>query len=343
MAGAVALLGWGLGVLASTPVRWHWEPAEGCPDETTVVAHGQALLDPRATDEPVDAFGHITGGPGAYALDLRVEVGTRRERRRLQASDCELLTRAGVLVVAITVDALATANAVATADMPAPTLPSVEAPPPELPSAPPQPVSPVPPTDAIARPQPRSSPEARTTALRLGLGAGLGWGLAPSGTPGLEGIIGVELGRLRLEAAGYHWFAQPAPLSADTGTESAVSGGWLHGCIAWSWTAVGIPLCAGVDLAAMHGRGIGSRVQSQDVRDLWVAVSAGPGLELRLTRRFAVNARLEPFFAVRRPAMFLVVDGQPQETFRMPTFGLRVMVGPFFRLGSKETDPGGAR
>ena len=341
MAGAVALLGWGLGMLTSLPVRWHWEPAEGCPDEAAVVAHTKVLLGPEATDTPVEASGRVTGRPGAYTLDLHIEVGDQHERRQLQASDCELLTGAAVLVVAITIDALATADAVPPIDAPIQLLPMVEVPPPELPSAPP---ARAPPPRSTERPPPSvPSPETRTTALRVGLGAGLGWGLTPSGTAGIEGIVGGQLGALRLEAAGYHWFSQPTSLPSGTGTESAVSGGWLHGCVAWSWTAIDIPLCVGIDLAAMHGRGIGARVQPQEVRDLWVALSAGPGLEFRPSRRLALGARVEPFFAIRRPAMFLIVDAQAQETFRMPSFGLRVVLGPFFRLASRETGAGGAR
>ncbi len=345
------MLGWGLGVLASPAVQWRWEPAAQCPDPATVEALGDALLGASPTHtarEPARASLRVEGRPGDYTLALEVQVAGHHERRRLRAGDCELLARAGVMVVAITVDALATAEALPSTPPTDESLPPTAAPPPDAtissppaamtrdrPNAEPLPLS-------SSSPQPPPSPR-RSTAVHLGASTGLGFGLTASGTTGFEAIVGGQLGALRIEAAGYHWLTRPTTLSADTGTESALSGGWIHGCYAWSWTSVDLPLCFGADLAAMHGRGIGSRVSAQSVLDLWIALSAGPGLWFRPTPRLAVFARAEPLLAVRRPAMFLLVDGQPQETFRMPAAGFRVLVGGFFVGRSRKTRGGGAR
>jgi len=345
VAAAISMLT-GFALLASTPVRWRWDPAPGCPDVASVVEQSEALLDPREPREPVEASGQITGRPGAYALQLQIAVGARVERRQLEASDCELLTHAGVLVVAITIDALATAAARPVERAPGPELPAVELPPapveppPSRPSVAPAATRPDVPAPAPSRASIRASTRAST--LYLGLGAGLGWGLSASGTAGFEGIVGGQRGAWRLELAGYHWLSQPASLTADAGTESALSGAWIHACRVWSWRAVDLPLCAGVDLAAVHGRGVGARVEPQEVRDLWIALSAGPGLEFRPIPAFALRARIEPLVALRRPAMFLLVDGRLEQTFRMPNVGLRMVLSNFLRRRPKETARSGA-
>lgn len=340
-------------------VELRWESAAGCPDAAAVDRDLRALLGERPRGDAAEVTGRLVAGQGAHAhvLHLEVVLAGRREARVLRANDCTVLTRAGVLVAAVTVDALAAAAAVdarpaAAAD--------------DVPVAVPEPaaVSPdasavggaraavgpssveVPSGPADARADelsPRSTPPAEPppSALRsqprrrgatLAASAGIAQGMTPGVAGGVAGALGWRRGALRLVAGGFHWFSRRAELRPEVGIESALSGAALRGCVAFARARLEVPLCAGLDLAAMHGGGVGAMVQRRDVRDLWIGVAAGTGLSFWPTRRFALQAQVEGVLGARRPAMYLLIGGEPQEAFRMPPVGLRLWVGPVLAL-----------
>jgi hypothetical protein len=156
--------------------------------------------------------------------------------------------------------------------------------------------------------------------------------MTPGIAGGLEGELAWRLGPVRLAAAGFHWFPRSTELQPQAGIQAALSGGSLRGCLAFARTRLEVPLCAGLDLAAMHGGGIGSSVQPRPVSALWVGLAAGAGVTVWVVERFALQARAEGVLGVWRPAMFLEVDGEPREVFRMPPVGVRLLVGPLVRL-----------
>lgn len=311
-----------------------WTSIPGCPDHATIARQLDALLGSTERARSVRAVGTLHHTVEAYALHLEIEAYGRRESRRLHAADCALLSRAGVLVIAVTVDALTTDAHIDTRRPP--DLVDVPEPPPAVP----EPAAPSPAARSTPTPsRPDLSPPARarprrrwTQGLTLGAGAGVATGMVPGVTGGLEGQLGWRVGPVRLDAAGYHWFSRSTLLQPEAGIEGALSGGRLRVCVALVEGRVEVPLCAGADLAAMHGGGVGSRVQSNDVRDLWVAVAGGTGVVGWLRPRIALSARLEGTLGLRRPAMFLGVDGAVREAFRMPPVGARLVVGPLFRV-----------
>jgi hypothetical protein len=144
--------------------------------------------------------------------------------------------------------------------------------------------------------------------------------------------LGWRRGSLRLALAGFHWFSRSIDLQPQVGIEAALSGGSLRGCLAFERARLEVPLCAALDLAAMHGGGTGSAVRRRAATDLWVGVAMGTGLSFWVTRRLALQARLEGVLGARRAAMFLVEDGEPREVFRMPPVGVRLFAGPVVRL-----------
>ena len=344
-------LGWALASPAgfATPpeippatVDLHWEAPESCPSAQRVNEELDALLGTNAAAR-ARATGSVRGREGAYALQLEIEVADQREHRQLEAADCVLLSRAGVLVIAVTVDALAVRATLEPPPLQAPE--GLVSSPPARGDAPRQRSEPTtieaPPNDPPSARQPATSastPVLSTNEERppthgtLGASAGVAWGLNPAVAAGVGGEFGFERGPLQLVAAGYHWFSRSTPLQAETGVEAELSGGLLRACLAWSRARFRFPLCAGVDLAAMHGGGIGTAVRRRDVVDLWVAVSAGTGLRVTLTPRFALMARVETSFALRRPAMALIEAGTASTAFRMPSVGVRLTTGPIFRI-----------
>lgn len=324
------------------PVELRWETVAGCPDRAAI----REVLDTMLIDDPSRVEAEVTGRlameRGAYVLHLEVALAGQREVRELRANDCALLSRAGVLVVAVTLDALATVTAVdtravqASADDAGLVPPPVPAPPDERSTGEPRPstrsrstaASPVP----ASAPRPRQPSPSRAGGATLAAGAGVSGGLTPAITGGLEGELGWRRGPLRLALAGFHWFSRSTALQPGVGIEAALSGGSLRGCAAFERGRLEVPLCAGLDLAAMHGGGSGSAVQRRDVLDLWVGVAAGAGIAFWPTRRLGLEARAEGVLGARRPAMFLVIDGQAREAFRMEPVAVRLLAGPIVRL-----------
>ncbi|MCH9681160.1 MAG: hypothetical protein K0V04_06995, partial [Deltaproteobacteria bacterium] len=191
-----------------------WRSVEHCPSESDFTEQLDALLGPQAA---VHTAGILSGNAGAFHLELEIEVDGRREQRALNAADCALLTRAGVLVVAVTTDALGTATVLAPpiASSPIPPAPvgrvtdddnlAVSAP--SIDDLAVGPIEPRP--EAQWADRPVSSPAERDprTAGPLGMElaarAGVGVGLTPRVGAGFEGIVGLRLGRLRVMALGF--------------------------------------------------------------------------------------------------------------------------------------------
>lgn len=334
-----AALLWSLG---AAPLRW--ESVAGCPEAAAIERELGALVG-EGTDA-VEVTGRLRADRGGYVLQLEVARAGRREARELRANDCTVLSRAGVLVVAVTLDALGTAavvDAIAASErgvVPEPVVAVGSRAAVELAgsdgSSSDLELDAVP-TGEIGPPPTRASAsEVRAPAERSGVtlaaSAGVSQGMTPAVAGGIEGELGWRRGPLRLAVAGFHWFSRSLEVQPGVGIEAALSGGSLRGCVAFERARLEVPLCAGLDLAAMHGGGTGSRVVRRDVGDLWVGVAGGAGLAFWPTRRLALQARVEGVLAARRAAMFLVIDDEPREVFRMAPVGVRLFVGPLVRL-----------
>jgi hypothetical protein len=312
-----------------------WDSVAGCPDAAAVARELGALVREDVGPGTAEVEGRLAAERGAYVLRLEVAMGGRREARELRANDCVVLTRAGVLVAAVTLDALATAAAVNAGAAAAPE-PLVTVAPPTSARVDPFPRE-RPTSEPRVTTQPRSRPADRTPTRTpsggtLAASAGVAQGMTPGVTGGLEGQLGWRRGALRLAVGGFHWFSRTAEVELEVGVEAALSGASLRGCVAFERARLEVPVCAGVDLAAMHGGGVGDAVVRRDANDLWVGVAAGAGLVFWGTRRFALQARAEGVLGARRPAMYLEIEGEPRVAFRMPPVGVRLLVGPMIRL-----------
>jgi hypothetical protein len=353
--GLAAALLWGLGPLATpSQVELRWESVAGCPDSAVIAEDLDTVLGAGARAHVAEVTGRLAGERGAYVLHLEVALAGHRERRELRANDCALLSRAGVLVVAVTIDALATSASVQairstppgdTAQLPA-AAGRVPEPDPRTPGSH---VAVEPRASARVRPrgeppEPRAAPRAslakpdeparsRARGGTLAAHAGVATGMTPGITGGLEVELAWRLGPVRLAAAGFHWFARATELQPGAGIQAALSGGSLRGCVVFTRARLEVPLCAGLDLAAMHGGGIGpSLTPPRDVSDLFVGVAAGAGLTVWVAKRFALQARAEGVLGARRPAMSLQIADEAREAFRIPPVSVRLVAGPLFRL-----------
>ena len=309
---------------AATEVVWNAPPE--CPDAThlrrTIEHYAARGLDETGALLPA-ASGELEAQPGGYRLRLHMEVaGGASVDRVLDDPSCEVLSETAALMIAVTIDP----NAVTR-----PPPPRVEPPPepaepqPEIVVAAPEPAKVVtPPRSCDAGPsrlrtdlRPCVGLEARAIA-QLGI-------LPQTAGAGIGGDLAITWARLRLEVSAAHYFTRTARTSNDPvqGGELALTAGALGACARLGRRAFELPLCAGGELGAIHGRGIGID-EPHTERVLWAAAWLGPRAMWVVHRRLVLLGGVD-----------LVV---PLARYRFEIAGIGVVhrVGPVggrFRLG----------
>lgn len=238
-------------------------------------------------------------------MEITVESAAGRWQRTIAAGRCDELIEAAALIAAITLDPVAAALSAAAPEEAAPDQPEPE--PPEVVA--PQLAGPQPRDDLESEPLPRPEsddgreglgtavpPTTRRGALGLAARAGLAGAYGPFPDFGalLVGGLGLTIDRRALvEIAAIHRFATRAPVDAAPGIDVAASltGGRVNAC----WTPrrgqLELPLCAGLDLAALRVEAVGLR-NSDPATDLYAAASAGARILWRPTEVLGVGVDL---------------------------------------------------
>lgn len=93
--------------LLAGPAELTWEADEGCPSEVELDQAIAGWLAREPAGEPVRAVGRVFAGPGAWRLELRVEVGARSNTHVLRAHDCAALTERAAFLIASAIDPFA--------------------------------------------------------------------------------------------------------------------------------------------------------------------------------------------------------------------------------------------
>ncbi|MEZ4451403.1 MAG: hypothetical protein R3B09_18125 [Nannocystaceae bacterium] len=165
--------------------------------------------------------------------------------------------------------------------------------------------------DRASDPKPGLSPpptaaRARRGPLRALLGVALLGGSAGLGSVGLGGgaTIGVGRRRWRVELAGAYWAPRVRALAID-GQEGArvelrLGTAGVRGCGVPSYGRIELPLCAGVELGGLRGDGLDVAGARRHVGP-WAAVTASPGVLVRLGDRVALALRVDAALAISRP------------------------------------------
>lgn len=264
-----------------------WTTPRACVDEGEFRRQLGALV-AEPTDETVQLGATNTDG-GRWT----VVVEFRGVRRVLSSDDCRVLEAAAALVVAVRIDAVATAGAIGSAEIQRPSEPRPQEPVPEEPQPDPKPQAPpeesarVPPPEPLAS---RSSP-IPPPKFAAGLGGGGDVGSLPRGGVALLADAGVRWPRASV-AAGFVGVVGPASRANAVGVRGAFRtwSGVARGCGVLSIGSWEAPLCGGFELGVMQAfpRGL---TAGRDVNALWLAPTAG----VRLQRWFG---RLAPAFFV---------------------------------------------
>lgn len=379
------MLGWSavalLTAIHSSPtpgpgVVMEWSAPSRCPTAEAVQQRlSDALVDSAADPRGMRARATVTeddAGRFALVLELERDDGPAG-RRTMQASDCDELAKAAVLIVALAVDPEVK---LATDPPPGPTDPTepgddgaepgddgVE---PGDDGAEPLPVTPSPPTapredGSVPMPEPTdptgedsmaSSPRSpaepeptppvpppprpRAPEIHVGLGATAGVGLSVLPAPTAAIALGAATwGRAwRAELGASYW----------TPIDSIPAGGTVGGRLQqWTIDARGcglltpgpleLPLCAGLDVGAVHGRGLGVTAPRR-VTSVRLAFAAGARLlwaPTRLGGRLALRLDGDVLAALVR-ARFRATPTAPGLVYYTPPVGGQVSAGFEIRL-----------
>jgi hypothetical protein len=263
-----------------------WEAPPECPSQVELTDAIAANLGRPLAARDVAALTAVArarrrpDGRWALSLTLVPRAGAPVERAAI-ADECPLLAETAALIVAVALDPtlaglppLVTATSRGADEAPL----AVEVPP-RLASAraPAQPpASPDEPARAGAPPRGEPPPRTRAGALRMSLAvaAALDVGALPGPAPGLLARAGLLARRVRAELGVVHWFERPARLPGTAiGGDLRLTAAQLLACPRLALRRVELPVCAGVEVGAMAGEGVGLPVAATD-RIPWLAALA---------------------------------------------------------------------
>lgn len=299
----------------------------GCVDEPDVreaidrflmrTDFGDALADVRVRVEiaALEAGGH--------QASIHIDTPEGPTDRSLDAEDCARLTDAVGLVVAVALDPLIVAAAVEPAPEPEPEPPPEPQPEPEPEPLPTEPVVEPPPPEP-EKPSPRMRGFMRPAGvLEAGTLPGIGGGVSLAG-----GLIW-DAARLELQAS--YLFPRehtPYPDLPGVGARLSVAGGGIRGCYVPRARTLEFPICAGFEMGAMRGEGIGLGTPRVDNR-LWSAATIGSTLAWAPKPWFALLLRVDAMVTVVRPGFEVTDVGL---LYRAPPAAAKVELGPEFRF-----------
>ncbi|WP_434425770.1 hypothetical protein [Nannocystis pusilla] len=295
-------------------LRWDAPPA--CPSREALGRAVAADLGRPLT--PADAAAVTARATARRRPDRRWELGLILEprdappvARTVVAERCELLLEAAALMIAVAVDPELLAGPPLTAapatrelgdiplavpvvrDLPTATKPA------RLPAAPtsaPAPTHEPAPASPLG---PASKPALRAT---LAVATGLDVGALPRPAPGFMVRLGLLARRVRAEVGAVHWLEQSVRVpNTGSGGDLRLTAAQLAACPRLALRRVEFPVCAGLEIGAMHGRGVGVTTPTVD-RVVWLAALADARVQWVPVPRLALGLQLglaAPLLAAR--------------------------------------------
>ncbi|MCY1064683.1 hypothetical protein OV090_07915 [Nannocystis sp. RBIL2] len=291
-------------------LRWDAPPA--CPSREVLERAVAADLGRSLT--PADAAAVTARATARRRPDRRWELGLILEprdappvARTVVAERCELLVEAAALMIAVAIDPELLAGPPLTAapatrepgDIPlaVPVVRDLTAPAAlaRLPAAPAPTSAPAP----THEPAPASAPALLAT---LAVATGLDVGALPRPAPGFMVRLGLLARRVRAEVGAVHWPQQSVRVpGTGTGGDLRLTAAQLAACPRLALRRVEFPVCAGLEIGAMHGRGVGVTTPTVD-RVVWLAALADARVQWVPVPRLALGLQLglaAPLLAAR--------------------------------------------
>lgn len=324
---------------APTPVDLRWSAPAECPDAAAFLHATEELVGRTlAIDEHAElrVDGRVTVSEGVYALQLRFGHD-ENPARTLEAAQCDLLVDAGSLVVATRL--LEALDGPAPPRVPEP----ITAREPTADPGPPIPRAPTPaslPVTTEPRPpaaEPRTAPDDtppadRSLRVAIAVLGGASFGVQPSVAGTLQGDVALLLPSARVTIGARHGFATTARASEDFGVRVSATSAHGLGCWDPALGRIDVPVCAGIEIGALVGRGDGRAQTSTTSRQLFAAIPLQAGIGWAVRPRLALRADLRAGIAIDRPGFHVEIPGDTLELFRMGAGSIAGSVGIELRL-----------
>ena len=268
----------------------HWSAPAACPTRTRLIAAITADLGRPLAPADADALTARAAASrrsdGRWQLSLTIEPrAAAAVERSVIADECALLVDAAALMIAAAIDpelGAGTPTASPTSREPSGIPLAIPAPEPTRASVPPP--IPAPTTKPATKPRPL-----RAT---LAVAAALDTGALPRPAGGLLVRAGLLTRRLRVELGAVHWFTQRVEIAGTTASaDLRLTAAQLQACPRLIYKQLEVPLCAGLELGAMHGAGHGLALTSTD-RRTWLAALADARLLWAPLARLALGVEL---------------------------------------------------
>jgi hypothetical protein len=235
-----------------------------------------------------------------WRASLSLSDADGRSERSFSAASCTALADATALIVAVTLDPVAVASLHASVASSSEREPEREPEP-----APPKPDEPKP-DEPPAASEPRleatidltlsssaSADPGWPEGLRVGLSlhGGAGWGPVATVAAAFGGRVALFGARWRVELGG-RW---AIPRRIESNSAAGIFDAWVieaRGCFVPSVRRLEFPLCPGVELGSVRGRGVAPTLDTNERSFLWVAPSLSQALSWVPVERFAIGLEL---------------------------------------------------
>lgn len=303
------------------PLRWVADDAS-CPQAAQVQ---DAVLElagrwPRRDELQVEAFLHPY--EDHWQLSLTMVLGDKVHRQELEAESCAALARAAALIIAVSIDPVASASVARVSIGPEDAQP--------LPVAATVPTGP---TEPISAPEPRS----RRVLPFVGGSWAFATGMTPTPSSGPALAVGIDLDHSRLELMGRYVLPQTAT-AADGAARIQVGVVAARGCLTSRPGNVRGLLCAGLEAGALRAQG--QRIPNARTRHFpWLAGLVRGGVRWRFAPRWAVAADVEGSISAFDAQVVAgsLSDPNASRLFETPRIGVRGFLGLEFSIFRSET------
>jgi hypothetical protein len=307
----------------------HWDAPAGCPEQSAILAavrHWLAQSAERLDPHAVRVDARITAQAGGFGLDLELESPSGRSREQLRAARCETFVDVVALKVTLA------SRPLGHEEQPDPGSPSPGAASTDIPPrAPDRAADPASPGSAHSRPGPAPADgEDSALGVTARLLGGVGLGSLPGLAPYVAASGSLRVAPFRFELGVNYGFPRTVRYSSvpTTGAELQLLAGVAQVCFSPLVHPVELPICAGVELGVMRGRGFGvSEAYTSD--QLWAAAVLAPALRVPLFGPVSAWIELRGLAALARPRYHV---RNLAELYEPERFAVRAMAGLDFAL-----------
>ena len=316
---------WAVSPTADDSHWMQWHVPSGCPDAVSTQAAVERRLGRSVESSEATVNGSVVAEGPEYALTLEIFQIGEQQRYTLRSADCEALSEAASLLVAVSVDPLAPVRRSPPQPAATPQAPVLR---PVAPEPEPESVEPEPVLEARSPARPSEPTESTSVGLEhvtLAAAGGGEWGALPTASWAARARLGLGWPSMRVELGAT--YETPRVEANDIGAARVrMAVGDLRGCWRFRRAELEAPLCGGVELGASFAQGLRDPGR-RSARGWWLAGVASVGVVRWFAPRFGVLVRAEGAVAPVRTAYDVRGAGEPRKVFEPAPVSGRLWIG----------------